>query len=631
VELASGQVRWRWVMESEGLTRVIFSPDGRWVVATGFARGSRIWDLRTGQPVDSSKFFGAERAHAIGFTPDGTRAVVIRWPDICVLSTSDWATLSCPHTGDREGFGLFAISPDGRRLAAAREREVRVWDVESGREVGRRIALEGARPMLSMAVSPDGQWLSAGTERDWYDGNHGSVLLWPLRGESIVRGMRLLWQEEEAAIQSVAFSPDSRRLVAASVGEIHDGRSSGALRGQVSLCTLPACDDVWELLDGDRQVGKWRLPEAAAEGAVFTPDGKTLIAAVLGLSGSGADGRAPEFIPYSRLVFYDLADPAPVSSSTPASSSSTSPSSAPSTSSTSTSSEPAPARERRVVRPRDRYRISPGAVFDDWSVFGALALSPDGRRVATAYEQPAQGGRPVDLWSATTGRWVRRLGSDWQGTTQVEGVTGIARGLAFSPDGRWLATTGWDVYRGGFVALWNTATGQLARIIDRDPEAADPRSLPRDPLWKAGPHAVAFHPDGVRLVSAECGSITWDPARRARITMLDVTGTSTRWSVETSGRCVEQLVFGPGGRWLAAVGPGGLTFRDAATGALLLTLAVRGTEHWAAWTPDGRYTGTDEGIARLVAVRDGVRARPLSSLPSAARVPDLFARVLDLR
>jgi WD40 repeat protein len=628
VDLGSGHVRWRWVMESKGLTRVIFSPDGRWVIATAFAHGSRIWDLRTGQPVDSSKFFGSERAHAIGFTPDGTRAVVVRWPDVCVISTSDATTISCPHTGDREGFGLFAISPDGRRLAAAREREVRVWDIQSGREVS-RIALEGARPMLSMAVSPDGQWLSAGTDRDWYDGNHGSVLLWPLRGEVNARGMRLLWQDEDAAIQSVAFSPDSRRLVAASVGELRTGRSSGFLRGQVSLCTLPACDEVWELLDHDRR-GKpphhWLFPEAGAEGAVFTPDGKTLIAAVLGLASSGGeDNRATEFIPYSRLVFYDIADPAPVSSSTPAPSSPTSPWLPESTSD-------APARERRVVRLRHPYRhLPPGDVYDQWSVFGALALSPDGRRVATAYDPPESGGRPVDLWSATTGRWVRRLGSDWMGTTQVEGVTGVARGLAFSPDGRWLATTGWDGNSGAFVAIWSTATGQLARTFGRDREEGDRAHLRVDPLVKSGQYTVAFHPDGTRLAVAECGNDYWERDRRARIMMWDVTGTSTRWSVETSGRCVEQLVFGPEGRWLAAVGPDGLMFRDAATGALLLTLAVRGTEHWAAWTPDGRYTGTDEGIARLIAVRDGVRARPLGSLPSAARVPDLFARVLDLR
>jgi hypothetical protein len=63
----------------------------------------------------------------------------------------------------------------------------------------------------------------------------------------------------------------------------------------------------------------------------------------------------------------------------------------------------------------------------------------------------------------------------------------------------------------------------------------------------------------------------------------------------------------------------------------MLTLALRKHDQWVAWTPDGRYTGRSEGIARLTAIRDGMRARPLSSLPAAARVPDLLERVLNPR
>jgi WD40 repeat protein len=610
VDLASGKARWQWVMESEGLSRVTFSPDGRWVMATGFESGSRIWDLQTGEAVDSSKFGNLQRAHTIAFTPDGTRAVVTRDATICLLATRDWSTISCPHTGDAEPFEAVALSPDGRRIAAAhdypRRHRVHVWDVESGREL-RQIDMHGAWPMVSVAVSPDGRWLAAGTERDWYDDDRASVLLWPLGGEGDAGGMRMVWQEEQAAIQSLAFSPDSRRLVAASVGAVM-ARESGVLRGQVSLCELPACGDVVRVLDDGRsedRPNRLVFPEAAAEGAAFTPDGRTLIALVLGISAhTDEEIRTHEYQPYSRLVFYDAVASKP--------------------------------REGRVVRPRRaRDRFDPDNEFNDAEPFSMFALSPDGRRVATAYGGDSFDGRTVDLWSATTGRILRHLGSGREGTTKVEGVNGAALGLAFSPDGRWLATTGGGS-DGAFVAIWNASTGQLVRTVDRHRPAGVRGELPapENSSLLPGPfHPVAFHPDGTQLVAAECGGDHWPPDRRARIIMWDVTGTSARWSVETTGRCVEQLAFGGNGRWIASAGSNGLTFRDANTGALLLTLAVRGSDQWMAWTPDGRYTGTDAGIARLAAIRDGerVRARPLSTLPPDARVPDLLQRVLNPR
>jgi hypothetical protein len=177
VDLASGQVRWRWPMSADYFRRVIFSPDGRWAIAT-VDRTPLVWDLQTGQPVEGSPLSQFKNVHAIAFSPDGTHAVVQQWQSLQLLSTRDWTIVAELHK-DGSSPSALAFSPDSRRVAAGHSGAVHVWDIQTGQEV-RSLDLYGPRPMLSVAVSPDGQWLAAGTERHWSDDGSGSLLLWPL-------------------------------------------------------------------------------------------------------------------------------------------------------------------------------------------------------------------------------------------------------------------------------------------------------------------------------------------------------------------------------------------------------------------------------------------------------------------
>lgn len=107
-----------------------------------------------------------------------------------------------------------------------------------------------------------------------------------------------------------------------------------------------------------------------------------------------------------------------------------------------------------------------------WHGHGAkvrsLAFSPDGRLLATT----AGSSQYVWLWEASTGKRVRKLTDRYS-----------ARAVAFFPDGRHIAAT-W--YRGGWTTIWEVESGKVVANLAAGLEHY--------------PDALAVSPDGARLV-----------------------------------------------------------------------------------------------------------------------------------
>jgi WD40 repeat protein/tRNA A-37 threonylcarbamoyl transferase component Bud32 len=197
------------------LSCVAFSPDGKWIVGGGLA-GVKLWDAISGQ--ESLTFKGyAKGVYAVAFSPDGKRVVAGDVYKALKLwdATSGQELLTFKgHTGNVTSV---AFSPDGKRIVSGSEdKTLKVWDAISGQEV---FTLTGHTSRVnSVAFSPDGKRIASGggglVEAGWamIDDGDTTVRVW---GATTGREILTL-KGHTGRVNSVAFSPDGKRIVSGS-------------------------------------------------------------------------------------------------------------------------------------------------------------------------------------------------------------------------------------------------------------------------------------------------------------------------------------------------------------------------------------------------------------------------------
>jgi WD40 repeat protein/serine/threonine protein kinase len=400
------------------------------------------------------------------------------------------------------------------------------WDYLQRLRLKVRPPLRHASAVFSAAFCPDGKRIASAS----LDGN---VTIWDAESGR----QRFQFRAHEKHARSVAFSPDGGLLATCSwdkTVKIWDAQTLAQGRNPSLLHALTHRGAVWNV--------------------VFSPDGKRLASA-----GNRTVRETPPVVQCAEVKVWDSGS----------------------------------GQELCTLE---------GQECEIWS---ALAFSPDGQSLATGHLKGQDGiaGNVVHVWDANTGRKIRTFG----------GHTQPIQSVAFSPDGRLLAsgagTPSDSVGTDGELKLWDTQTG---------------REL-RDLRGHITVFALAFSPDGRRLASAgEDHTIKlWDPATGKEVlTLRGHIGMVRSLAFSPNGRqllsashdltvrgwdatpvqgqadpayltlrghrgAVETVIFSPDGRSLASAG------RD------------ENVKIWDRWTGQERMTFSDPNGAALAFSPDG--------------------------
>jgi len=527
-----------------------FSPDGQLLATGGGDTRLRLWDVLSHQQ-KSEVECGADPCCGIAISPDGQLLAALTGGKACLLTLSDttmrlsakWPVSMIPQdpaflpdgrtlviAGYQDTANLWAVSatdtnriirrfdgsaapaavsPDGRWLATgvSGQQMIKRWNLQSGQEEktwrGRACAFG------RLAFSGDGQVLAAGL-------GDGTILLWDMTEkrepvtlaghDDSVTGLAFsgarnvlvsasmdktvrLWEGSMTnskmndprlrhgfSTLALSFSTDSRYLASVARERISSGEEPGKEEHTLKLWELSTQTEIAHALVGGHAPGADTA--FSADGRFLAGDdfaGTLRIYTVPELElTTHLIGHLAKFLPDARSMIY--------------------------------------ASGNRILRAgyAATNRSSEVPVGEEQGTIIALAASPSGSLAASTSDQ--DGGASIRLWDVE----ARRLTG-----APLVGHSGWVPRLAFSQDGKTLASASWD----HTVGLWDVAQRRKLALLRGHSDEV---------------YGVAFSPDGRTLAS--CGSDAvrlWNIATLKQVLLLE------------TAAAVEYVAFSPDGQWLA--------------------------------------------------------------------------------
>ena len=388
-----------------------FSPDGKVLgsITLNNTEGSwtdttlKLWDTENGELLHTLDDEAAY--HYISFSPDGKQVAAASAEQVKLWDVETGQEIGIitdqSESKQKEGYGKagvndFAWSPDGNTLALATFSGVSLLNIETYEEI--QLSTNGNQPQIGHIItfSPDGKMLAVSVRSS----SLAKVEVYDVESQGL---LFTLDDFEDMGVFGIAFSPDNTRL-ATGWGNPWGG-GSGSIK-------------VWDMSTGTKVSELGRDDNETIYNLAYNNDGKLLA----GISGIG------------QVHIWNIAEE----------------------------------NEEMALIGTSGYGF-------------AVAFSPDGRLLAVG--GAASDGMEYDyepaelyLFDLSSGDLVYDL----------EGHQAIIRSLTFNPDGGVLASASVD----GTVRLWDTHTGEQLAVLDI-PDAT----------------SVGFSPDGTLLATAGFGDV----------------------------------------------------------------------------------------------------------------------------
>lgn len=219
--LGTGQILDEWEGHSDRVSRLVFSPNGNWLLSAGSWDGTLLlWDVATGEVIRSLGADGTghtDYINSVQISPDGETAISVSSDRSLILwDLGTGAVLQklvhsnrVPSVAYHPTENLAVFGDDAGTIA--------VWNLTTG-TVERIFNPEHQGWILSLAFSPDGQFLLSSSGQLSNGPMDNSLRLWRFNtGEEIRQ-----FGSFNSNVNSVVFSPDGLYLIAGTGNLIGD-------------------------------------------------------------------------------------------------------------------------------------------------------------------------------------------------------------------------------------------------------------------------------------------------------------------------------------------------------------------------------------------------------------------------
>jgi WD40 repeat protein/serine/threonine protein kinase len=501
---------------TDAVYSVAFSPDGRYFLSGSKDHTARLWDIQARRTV---RIFGARRnpvyspghfgpINSVAFSPDGNTIVTGGDFSVRVWNIQTGRNIRTIHPAKTCAVFSVTYSPDGKSVGIGCNDQIAyIWDIQTGQPVHRFKGHTGS--VWAVQFSPDGRYILTGS-RD------STVRLWDIQTEKTVR----TFTGHASDVPTLAFSPDGKYILTggadqtARLWDVQTGQLIRLLSGHVGSIWsaafspdgnygLTGADDgmvrLWDV-SSSQKARTFATQEGIVWSVAFSPDGSSI-------SSTGDDHTVRLWNAQTRQPLITIAEHGSVYMAV----------FSPDGRYLLTGSNDETAR-LWDVKTGQLVRSFVGTGTGGWIY--AVAFSPDGKQLVMGGDD-----RIARLWDVKTGQVILTLSGHTETVTSLvfspddryvlsgsydktaqlwdvqtkeivrtfSGHSGYVNSVAFSPDGKYVLTGSADMT----ARLWNAQTGEVVRVFSGHSDAVS---------------SVAFSPDGERILtgSADTTARLWD-------------------------------------------------------------------------------------------------------------------------